>query len=732
MKNSNNLVVLIAMALLLTFSVTLSAQSSENMTLLGNWGQGGGEIRAVSNFGDLVYYGLGNVLKITSFEDPANPYPAGSVVLDDMIEDIVWTTISGVTYCITSSSTLNIVDVTNPISPSLVSRLELAGYGEGLAISGTYVYVAAGGSGMEVIDISDPSNPTSVAVAAGAGSGYAEGINVSSPYAYLANGANLTIFDISTPTSPSQLGSYANSGEDWIQDAKSLSNYVYVCAWGTGIDVVDISNPAAPVFVTSFSNPKNADIMFDGNYGYIASREFGLTVIDVSTPSAPTSVGTFLTDGILRKVSFGAITISSQQKGHIFTAEVSAIGAVDVSSAATSMSYSGKVGVLEPAEGIAYSSIVDGNTAYVAYGDFGVRILDVSNPTGITELSNYETTGSSRKIVFKDNIAFVANRAGGVLVLDVSDTASPDSLTKLTDGTVNDVALSGNYVYAAARDLGIAIINVTTANNPTLVSLMSDYYGEGVAADGNVMGQSTWDKVYFFDISSPESPALRDSIILVSGTGEFTIDGSCAYIHDLDTLRIFDITDLSNVVELGNVYTGGSWDGTVVIDGNYAYANAESNGIRVFDIADKANPTEVAYYDGTNTARGVFVVNGIAYVAEKEGGLTIYKNNLVTAIDNSEKLPLSFRLAQNYPNPFNPTTTIEYTIPVGLNDVKLEVFNSLGQSVRTLVSAKQPVGAYQIEWNSKLESGMAAPNGIYFYRLSVGNRIITKKMILMK
>jgi len=725
-------VVFLSGLLLFVFSATLVAQSSLNMTFMGNWGEGGGEIRAVSNYGDLVYYGLGNVFKIVSFEDPVNPYAAGSVILDDMVEDIVWTTISGQTYCFVSGTSLNIVNVTNPITPSLVATLPLAGYGEGLAVSGNYVYVAVGSAGMEVIDVTNPASPSSVIVVAGAGSGYAEGINVSSPYAYLANGANLSVFDINNPTSPTLLGSYANSGGDWIQDAMSISNYVYVCVWGTGIDVVNVSNPSAPTYVTTFSNPKNADVMFDGNYGYIASREYGLTVMNVSTPAAPTLINTFLTDGTLRKVSFGAIEIGGVQTGHIFTAEVSAVGAINVSNPASGMSYSGKVNVLPPADGIAYSSIINGTTAYVAYGDFGVRILNISNPAGITELGNYETDGSSRKIVLKDNVAFVANRAGGVLVLNVSDPASPDSLTTLTGGTVNDVALSGNYVYAATRDLGIAIINATTANAPTLVGFLSNYYGEGVAADGNVMGQSTWDKVLFYDISSPETPVLSDSIILATGTGEFAIKGDYAYVHDFDTLRIYDISTLTNVVELGNAYTGGSWDGTAFVEGNYAYANAETNGIRVFDITDKSSPTEIGYYDGTNTARGVYVVNGIVYVAEKEAGLTVYRNDLVASIENTEEMLQSFKLEQNYPNPFNPNTTIEYSIPNGNKEVKLTIFNTIGQSVQTLVNAKQSAGTYKIVWNGRLTSGSVAPSGVYIYKLSIGNQFVSKKMILMK
>jgi hypothetical protein len=722
--------VLLSLAVALLFSVGLNGQSAENMSLLGNWGEGGGEIRAVSNFGDLVYYGVGNVFKIVSFEDPANPYSASSITLDDMVEDIVWTVMDGQTYCFVVGTSLNVIDVTNPMSPSLVTTKELAGYGEGIAISGNYVYVAVGSTGMEVFDISDTANPNSVAVVAGAGSGYAEGINVTAPYAYLANGGNLTIFDVNDPTNPSQVSAYEVDG-GWIQDAKSISNYIYVCDWGVGVHVLNVSSITDPSLVTTFSNPVNADVMFDGNFGYIASRQHGLTVIDVSSPEAPTLVGTFATDGVVRKVSFGAINMDGQQKGHVFTAEVSLLGAVNVSDPAN-MAYSGKVEVLAPAEGIAYSSLIVDNLAYVAYGDFGLRILDVTNPAGITELGNLETAGSARKIVVKDNTALIASRAGGVWVVDVSNPAAPDSLTTLVDETVNDIAMVGNYAYAAARDAGIAVINATTANAPVVESYLDDTYGEGVAAYGDRMAASTWDKIVFFDISNPATPVKGSEVTLATGTGEFTLHENYAYIHDFDTLRIYDMTDVNNILTLGKVYTGGSWDGSAAIEGNFAYANAETNGIRVIDITDKNAPAEVGFYDGTNSARGVSVKDGIVYVAEKEGGLTVYKNELyVTSVEDITQ-PVTFTLNQNFPNPFNPVTAISYTVPDGAKSVMLTIYNAQGQLVRTLVNGTMAAGAHSVVWDGRIAEGSIAPNGVYLYQLNIDGQSLTRKMAFLK
>ncbi len=93
--------------------------------------------------------------------------------------------------------------------------------------------------------------------------------------------------------------------------------------------------------------------------------------------------------------------------------------------------------------------------------------------------------------------------------------------------------------------------------------------------------------------------------------------------------------------------------------------------------------------------------------------------------DNST-LPKVFALGQNYPNPFNPTTTIQYTLPHKAN-VKLTVYNILGQKVTTLVNTEQSAGEYSVKWD-----GALAASGMYFYKLNTGETSISKKMILLK
>jgi large repetitive protein len=89
-------------------------------------------------------------------------------------------------------------------------------------------------------------------------------------------------------------------------------------------------------------------------------------------------------------------------------------------------------------------------------------------------------------------------------------------------------------------------------------------------------------------------------------------------------------------------------------------------------------------------------------------------------------LPSEVMLLQNHPNPFNPATQIRYGLPE-TTEVRLEVYNTLGQLVAVLVSGQQPAGYHTATFDA---SGLS--NGIYVYRLFVGNQVITRKMTLVK
>jgi len=98
----------------------------------------------------------------------------------------------------------------------------------------------------------------------------------------------------------------------------------------------------------------------------------------------------------------------------------------------------------------------------------------------------------------------------------------------------------------------------------------------------------------------------------------------------------------------------------------------------------------------------------------------------MTAAQDSRLLPLRYLLSPNYPNPFNPSTQIRFTLPKA-TDVTLKIFNVLGEEVATLVAGREEPGEHAVVWDAS-----KMPSGVYFYRLSAGGFLQTKKMVLMK
>jgi hypothetical protein len=94
-------------------------------------------------------------------------------------------------------------------------------------------------------------------------------------------------------------------------------------------------------------------------------------------------------------------------------------------------------------------------------------------------------------------------------------------------------------------------------------------------------------------------------------------------------------------------------------------------------------------------------------------------------------LPEDYRLYQNYPNPFNPSTTISYSLPRRV-EVTLTVYNVLGQRVARLVAEEQPAGVHAAVWDGRSDAGEIVSSGVYFYRLTAGDFVASRKMVLLK
>jgi hypothetical protein len=104
----------------------------------------------------------------------------------------------------------------------------------------------------------------------------------------------------------------------------------------------------------------------------------------------------------------------------------------------------------------------------------------------------------------------------------------------------------------------------------------------------------------------------------------------------------------------------------------------------------------------------------------------IHIRSSVTSVEQSASSPRGFALYQNYPNPFNPTTEIKYATSEA-GHVTLKVFDLLGRGVASLVNTKAERGEHKVRVDA---AGLSS--GVYFYRLTAGNFVATRKLLLQK
>ena len=169
-------------------------------------------------------------------------------------------------------------------------------------------------------------------------------------------------------------------------------------------------------------------------------------------------------------------------------------------------------------------------------------------------------------------------------------------------------------------------------------------------------------------------------------------------------------------IEANIIYVGTDVGAYISIDNGQIW-EALGSGMPMVTVTDlKIHPTEHFLVAGTH-------------------GRSMYKMDLsdITGLESDRSFPVasSFELQQNFPNPFNPATKITYDLPRG-EQVILRIFNSLGQEVRTLVDHRQPAGNQSVTWDSKDNHGETVSAGVYVYRLSAGNEVQNRKMILLR
>ncbi|HLP60924.1 MAG TPA: hypothetical protein VK186_18930 [Candidatus Deferrimicrobium sp.] len=297
------------------------------------------------------------------------------------------------------------------------NETKTVGY-NGVFVQGNYAYCVSRGTGMDIIEITDPANP--IKKGSYNALSNANALFVSSNHAYISDGpSGLKIIDTSNPSSPSFEGAYDPSTEDSesVLDVFISGNYAYLADWYHGLQIVDISNPASPSPVGSYDTPGQAiSLNVSGNYAYIADGYDGLQILNIQNPSTPTLEGVFSIPGFVSDVVVQnnyAYMINSNLSTYFFNI-------VDVTHPASPILIENCV-----MPGIAKDIYISGNYAYVACGSQGLQVISISQPSSPVITKSYATNGDASRVFVKGHYAYIADESQGLIILDIADPSLP-------------------------------------------------------------------------------------------------------------------------------------------------------------------------------------------------------------------------------------------------------------------------------------------------------------------
>ena len=278
------------------------------------------------------------------------------------------------------------------------------------------------------------------------------------------------------------------------------------------------------------------------------------------------------------------------------------------------------------AEGVA----VAGNYLFLANGEDGLRIFDVSNPSAPIGLGHANDGGYARAVAVSGNFAYLANDTNGVVAYDVTDPSAPVSVaTNSLGGAAQGVAVGTNLVFVANGTNGLGIHQ--GSDLARLGVLSGAGFAQGVASAGNYVYVADGSSgLVVGDVSDPAHPSavFANQPSPYGFAGGVALDGTYAYLaNGMDGLRIYNISNPASPVNVGHSADrhGLLNSASIAVADGYAYMTDGLLGLGVYDVFTPASPTNLFYVSAGGFTAGVAVGNNCVYVADWDEGLRVYQ-----------------------------------------------------------------------------------------------------------
>jgi serine protease len=271
--------------------------------------------------------------------------------------------------------------------------------------------------------------------------------------------------------------------------------------------------------------------------------------------------------------------------------------------------------------------------------------------------------------------------------------------------------------YSQAPNDSYVILNNSLLNttNQNITNLYAGYFIDwDIPSSGYDQDTTYFDPVdkYAVAYNVKDKTVALTGVALLSGTGY----GYCGINNDATT---------------GDINFGDA-DGFSDSEKWFALSNGvkdKSAGVGDISLVVSGGPYTIPAKQSINVA---FSIAGGATLDDLTKAIRQSRNQYTPVNElPGRNIPIEYKLDQNYPNPFNPSTIISYQIPSG-NYVTLKVYDVLGREVSVLVNEFKQAGSYKVMFNVETRHASSLPSGVYFYTMTAGEFVQTKKMILLK
>jgi hypothetical protein len=503
-----------------------------------------------------------------------------------------------------------------------VSTVQTTGVANGIAIDGHKAYVAAGSSGLAIVDVAKPEQPGTPQYVDT--DGEACQVAIADGYAYVADGrAGLEVINLTTLE---HVGHYSVPEERlefeelaWDVDVQGDRAYVAISDWAGdagGLEVVNISSKTNPTFV-DFIDTGAACQGVDawGSYVFLANMGDGLSIVSLDgygNPTAEPALDVPTSDAARAVVVDGEhayVTANSKGLAVIHVLDPSAPG----------------VPVYEDTNGHARGLTVVDAKAYVADYECGLAMIDVSNPEDPGPPVYNDTPGMAIDVAVTGSQVLVCDYQCGLGIIDISE-ASSDLSPSYADHEgmwARGVSVAANHAYVADGNAYLTILDLANPlPEPVQVPVSEGCFDVEVAGSHAyvAVGRSG---LAVIDVSNPEAPGVPAYADTVGLARAVTVAGSYAFVADHGGgLAVVSIDDPAKP-ELVTVIMLVAQSYDVEILWPYAFVADGWNGLAVVNVSDPENPGPVIYHATSVNAYGIALASNRAFLAVGTDGLAI-------------------------------------------------------------------------------------------------------------